>query len=439
MSSVKEMDFSIQSLGPAKIPTTHRPIHYSTDEEHILYDVTVKHFEECREKGIAPASFEIAGPRRKIYFDPSKVKAAIVSCGGLCPGINDVIRALVMCLHYHYGVQNILGIRHGFRGFIPKYGYSPLDLTPKSVADIHERGGSILSSSRGNQDVGDIVDAMERMNVSLLFCIGGDGTLRAAKAISEEVNKRCLKLSVVGIPKTIDNDLCYIEKTFGFETAFTIGIDALRSAHLEALGAPNGIGLVKIMGRHSGYLAANAALALNDVNFVLVPEVHFDLEGENGLFSHLKKRIETRGHVVILAAEGSGQEFFRGESKYDASGNVKLNDIGIYLKDRIQEYFNGINFEINLKYIDPSYIIRSTPANANDSIFCTLLATNAVHAAMAGKTDLVIGRWNNVFVHVPISAVISKRNTVDPDGMLWQSVLEATGQPASMINGKTDN
>jgi 6-phosphofructokinase 1 len=396
--------------------------------------VTLESLREYGRTGIEPPSMERAGPREYLYFDPSKVKAAIVTCGGLCPGINDVIRSLVMCLHYNYGVKNILGIRYGFQGLIPEYGHPTLDLEPRMVDDIHEKGGSILSSSRGNQDIGEIVDALERMNISILFCIGGDGTLKAAQRIAHEIDTRGVKIAVVGIPKTIDNDLCYMEKTFGFETAFTIGIDAIRSAHLESKGAPNGIGLVKIMGRHSGYLAANAALALNDANFVLIPEVPFDLDGPNGFLHHLSSRLKDRHHAVILVAEGAGQEFFEKDDEYDASGNVKLHDIGLYLKDQINRYFMDTETEVNLKYIDPSYLIRSTPANANDSIFCSLLSTNAVHAAMAGKTGLVVGKWNNTFVHVPIKTVISRRNRVSTDSVLWQNVLEATGQPKSMVN-----
>jgi len=428
------MDFGIQQLGPCGVPSPVRTTEFVSDQERILYNVFMTAVKGYQEMGEELPGFEQAGPRQTIYFDPSKVKAAIVSCGGLCPGINDVIRSLVMCLHYRYGVGNILGIRYGYQGLIPRYGHEVLELTPEMVVDIHEDGGSFLSSSRGQQDTGEMVDALERMNVNLLFCIGGDGTLRGAQALVDEIAARRLKIAVVGVPKTIDNDMCFIDKTFGFETAFTVGIDAIRSAHLEALGAPNGIGLVKIMGRHSGYLAANAALAMNDANFVLVPEVPFELEGPKGLLEALRVRLERRHHAVILAAEGAGQEFFDNEESLDASGNLRLNDIGILLKQRIPEYFAGLGMEVNLKYIDPSYIVRSTPANASDSIYCTLLAFNAVHAAMAGKTGMAVGRWNNVFTHVPIKAVVSERNTISPQGILWQNVLEVTGQPRSMVN-----
>jgi 6-phosphofructokinase 1 len=430
------VDFDVEELGPCRVKTPVQSTEFVSDQEGVLYEILLSQVKESMEQGRELPAFQLAGPRQMIYFDPSKAKAAIVSCGGLCPGINDVIRSLVMCLRYRYGVRNILGIRYGYQGLIPSYGHEVLELTPELVVRIHEDGGSFLSSSRGQQDVGEMVDALERMNVNMLFCIGGDGTLQGAQAIVEEILRRKLKMAVIGLPKTIDNDICYIDKTFGFETAFTIGIDSVRSAHVEATGAPNGIGLVKTMGRHSGYLAANAALAMNDVNFVLIPEVPFDLEGPKGLLEALRGRLERRAHAVILVAEGAGQEFFEVREGFDSSGNIRLNDIGLLLKDRINRHFRDIGMEVNLKYIDPSYIVRSTPANPSDSIYCTRLAFNAVHAAMAGKTGAVIGRWNNIFTLVPIRATVSARNSISPQGAMWQSVLEVTGQPPSMVNDK---
>lgn len=427
--------FTIENLGRCRIPSPVGTDDFVPDGERILHDVCLDRVSDKLARGEEPPSFERAGPRREIYFDPTKTKAAIVSCGGLCPGINDVIRSLVMCLHYRYGVRNILGICYGYRGLIPRYGHDVTELTPSVVERIHEAGGSFLSSSRGHQDIGEMVDALERMNCSILFCIGGDGTLRGAQAIAEEIRARHLKIAVVGLPKTIDNDMCYIEKTFGFETAFTVAVSAIRSAHLEAKGAPNGIGLVKLMGRESGYLTANAALALNDANFVLIPEVAFDMEGESGFLEALCRRMASRHHAVILTAEGAGQTFFEHDDAHDASGNKRLHDIGTYLKERINGYFRDRGEEVNLKYIDPSYIVRATPANASDSIYCTLLGVNAVHAAMAGKTNMVVGKWNNIFTHVPIAAVTSRRNQIDPNSTLWQSVLEVTGQPRNMVNG----
>jgi 6-phosphofructokinase 1 len=352
-----------------------------------------------------------------------------VTCGGLCPGLNDIIRSIVLELHYGYRVRNIYGIRYGLQGFIPEFGHNIIDLTPDEVTNIHERGGSVLGSSRGPQEVSDIVDCLERMNVGILFMIGGDGTLMAATRIADAIEQRHLKISVVGVPKTIDNDIYLVSRSFGFETAVDVATRAIMSAHNEAAGYPNGIGLLKLMGRHSGFIAATATLAQQDVNFVLIPEVNFDLDGPNGLLSALEKRLADRGHAVIVAAEGAGQKFFDDETtERDASGNIKLKDIGLYLKEAIISHFDAKNTGITIKYIDPSYMIRSLPANANDRVFCNFLGRNAVHAGMAGKTNLLIGHWNNFFVHVPMKTVAGKRKQINPTGTLWRSALEATGQ-----------
>jgi 6-phosphofructokinase 1 len=308
-----------------------------------------------------------------------------------------------------------------------------MELVPDRVVEIHRFGGSILGSSRGYGDrVIEVVDTLERMNINMLFTIGGDGTQKGALLIFEEISKRQLKIAVVGIPKTIDNDLSFVQRSFGFETAVSKALDAVAGAHVEALGAPNGIGIVKVMGRQSGFIAAHTALAINEVNYVLVPEVPFDLEGENGLLGHLEKRLRNRGHAVILVAEGAGQDLLESSNEIDASGNRKLPDIGIFLKDRITAYFHGKEMEINLKYIDPSYIIRSAPPNPNDSIYCERLGVNAVHAAMAGRTGTLISLINDRLVHVPIRMAVSQVSRIDPDKELWRDVIDATGQPLSM-------
>ncbi len=386
--------------------------------------------------GKSPPAFEKAGPRSRIYFDPSKARAAIVTCGGLCPGINNVIRELVRTLFLAYDVRTIFGIPYGFEGFVPRYGHEPVMLDPDVVDEIHEQGGSVLASSRGQQSTEDIVDCLERMNISMLFTIGGDGTLRAAHEIHNEVTKRGLKIAVVGVPKTIDNDIAYVQKTFGLETAFSIAGQAIRSAHVEAKGAPYGLGLVKVMGRLSGFIAANAALALNEVNFVLIPEVPFDLEGPEGLFAALERRFQRKNHAVIIVAEGAGQEHLNCDlSRRDPSGNPVLADIGVFLRDALIAHFKSRGHRVSLKYIDPSYMVRAAPANAHDAIYCIQLAQNAAHAAMAGKTGLLVGSWNDFFTHVPLELAISKRNTLSPEDPLWLNVLFATGQPEKMRAG----
>ncbi|MBN2353452.1 MAG: ATP-dependent 6-phosphofructokinase [Spirochaetales bacterium] len=408
---------------------------YVADDDTVVLLHDGKKIEAAVKRGDSLPAFVKAGPRDKIFFSPRRVRAAIVTCGGLCPGINNVIRALVMELHYSYGVESIWGVPYGFRGFIKDYGLPARRLTPDLVKGIHELGGSFLGSSRGPQPTAAIVDWLREKEISILFAIGGDGTLRGAADIDAEVARRGLAVSVVGIPKTIDNDIPYVEKTFGLETAFAVATEAIRSAHTEALGAPGGIGLVKLMGRYSGFIAANAALALNEVNFVLIPEVPFDLEGPKGFLALLKQRLSEKDHAVIVAAEGAGQELFgKRDRASDNSGNRKLGDIGLFLKERIRGYFAGEAMDVTMKYIDPSYLIRSVAAHAADAVYCLQLAQHAVHAGMRGYSGLVVGRWNGQFTYVPLALANSARKFVSPDGELWRAVLEATGQPYRMTN-----
>jgi 6-phosphofructokinase 1 len=432
------IETGIQALGETKIPSPmlkieHGGIHhlFVSDEDRVMINIKRADIEAMIAKGISPPAFELAGPRRKVYFDASKLRCAIATCGGLCPGLNDIIRAIVLELHYRYGVKIIYGVRHGLEGFIPEYNHDFLDLTPAKVTAIMNMGGSILGSSRGAQDIDRIADCLETNNIGILFMVGGDGTLMAASKIADVIAHRGLKISVVGIPKTIDNDIYLVSRSFGFDTAVDVARLAIQSAHNEAIAYPNGVGLIKLMGRHSGFIAATAALAQQDANFVLIPEVDFDLDGPGGLMAAIETRVTSRGHAVIVVAEGAGQKFFEDvDERRDASGNIRLNDIGPFLRDAIKAHFAGRNIPLNVKYIDPSYMIRSLPANANDSVFCGFLGRDAVHAGMAGKTKLVIGHWNNHFVHLPMVATAGRRKQVRPNGKLWTTVLESTGQPS---------
>jgi len=426
----------ILTLGKATLPSPLQKraaemgsIGFVSDQSRVIIEVDDSRVSRMIKDEKPLPCFELAGPRFQIFFDPSKLRCALVTCGGLCPGINDIIRSIVLELHYAYGVQHIFGVRYGMQGFIAKYGHDLVDLSPETVVNIHDRGGTVLGSSRGPQDVDEIIDSLERMNIGLLFMIGGDGTLTAAGRIADAIIDRGLKISVVGVPKTIDNDIYMVSRSFGFDTAVDVATQAIISANNEAEGYPNGIGLIKLMGRHAGFIAATAVLAQQDVNFVLIPEVDFDLEGPAGLLSALEKRLADRKHAVIVVAEGAGQKFFRDDkTEQDASGNIKLKDIGLYLKETISSYFADKGIEISIKYIDPSYMIRSLPANANDRVFCNFLGRNSVHAGMAGKTSMLIGHWNNHFVHVPMQVLADKRKKVAPKGSLWRSTLGATGQ-----------
>ncbi|MFW6274391.1 MAG: ATP-dependent 6-phosphofructokinase [Spirochaetota bacterium] len=443
MSKQNEKDYSVPSLGARKITSPIKMstqdgdmfANYVSDDEKILYHIEGVVGEDLQVCFEPHELLEKAGPREKIYFNPKHVHAAIVTCGGLCPGLNNVIRAVVRCLWYRYGIYRITGIQNGYRGFLPETGFEPIELDPEIVDDIQTKGGTILKSARGGGDrVEEIADAIERMNISMLFTIGGDGTQRGALEVAEELERRKLNISIIGIPKTIDNDLSFIQRSFGFDTAVTEAVKAVSAAHTEAHDTINGIGLVKVMGRESGFIAAHTALAMSDVNFCLIPESPFDLDGDNGLFIHIKRRLEDRNHAVILVAEGAGENLTNDTGEEDLSGNKRLQDIGFVLKEKIKQYFTKDGMEVNIKYIDPSYMIRSAAANPNDSIYCSRLGANAVHAAVSGKTKTLISMVHDNFVHVPMRVAVSKRRHVDVEGSLWRDVLENTRQPMSMKN-----
>ena len=422
---IATLDTAIDVLGPPRWPS---PLglnnesgdliaNYTPDEARILVDPTGEH----------ATTFELAGPRERNHFLGKDVAAGIVTCGGLCPGMNNVIRALVMQLWHAYGVRRVLGFRHGLLGLTPETPDEPMVLTPDGVKRIHRSGGTILGSSRGPRAPTALVDTLQRHELDMLFCIGGDGTMRAAETIYREVERRGASIGVIGVPKTIDNDLRWNERTFGFDTAVSVATDAIRAAYVEATGAPRGVGLVRLMGRHSGFIAASAALASRDANLVLIPELPFDLHGDHGVLAYIRWRIRHRRRCVIVVAEGAGQRHLVCSGDQDPSGNRRLEDIGLFLKDTITRELHDDG--ITLKYIDPSYIVRAAPANAADSIFCGQLAQDAAHAAMAGKTGMVVGLWLNRFTHVPLRAVTSGRKCVDLDGAFWRATVEATGQP----------
>ena len=434
-------DLEIDILGACAYPSplaerlAQATIHYVGQADRVLLDDRLSQvLEQNAQPGKAP-TFELAGPRHQVFFQPGRLKCGIVTCGGLCPGLNNVVRGLVVELTHGYGVGQIYGFRYGYEGLVRRHGLGPVRLTPTVVSDAHQAGGTMLGTSRGNQDPREMVDRLQELDIGVLFVIGGDGTFRGAMSLVAEIQRRGLPIGVIGIPKTIDNDIHFIDRSFGFETAFSAAVDVIRSAHVEATGARNGIGVVKLMGRHSGFIACHAALASTDVDVVLIPEIPIVLEGPGGLFEYLEARLEQESHALIVVAEGAGQdlcvEATEGPRATDASGNVRLADIGVVLRDKIISHFRRRRTEITLKYIDPSYHIRSVPASPADSVYCWHLARNAVHAAMAGNTNMAIGRWHGHFVHVPMPLATRFRKQVNVEGDLWAAVVESTGQPYS--------
>ena len=423
------LDFTTARLGQCRFLSPLSGVRFIGDDERVLYHARLEDIRAWISQCVDPPAMEAAGPRERLFFDPSQLACGIVTCGGLCPGLNDVIRSIVLSLYHHYGVRQVYGFRFGYEGLVPRHGHTALKLTPDAVNRIHEIGGTVLGSSRGPQDVAEMVKTLVNLKIGILFAIGGDGTLRGAQAIADEATRHGTALSVIGIPKTIDNDVSFVQKTFGFETAVSEARRAIYAANTEAEAACNGIGLVKLMGRDCGFIAAYSVLVDSHANFCLVPEVPFAIER---FLVELERRLERRGHAVIVAAEGAGQNLMQKTAELDASGNVKYGDIGLFLRDAIKEHFSRAGIKVSIKYIDPSYTIRSVPANPHDSAFCLLLGHNAVHAGMTGRTNMVVSFWNHQFTHVPISLAVSHRKKIDPEGTLWNSVLACTGQPVEM-------
>lgn len=429
---------NVDVLGERTIASPVRHHEFIRDGERILVTENENFLKYIAAKLGHMPTFERAGPLERIFHDPSWTRVGIVTAGGLCPGLNNVIKGLVEILSFDYGVKSIFGIRFGYAGLNPSCGYQPMMLDPDTVDTIHELGGTILGSSRGQQPTDVIVDTLVRMNINILFCIGGDGSLRCARDVAEECMRRGLRISVVGIPKTIDNDLNFVGRSFGFETAVAEAANVIRSAHVEAKGTAGGIGLVKLMGRDSGFIAAYASIANPVVNFCLVPEMAFALEGPNGILQALENRFAAgKTHAVVVVAEGAGQDLILGEpERRDASGNILKKDIGEFLKRKIAEHFKALGIASSVKYFDPSYTIRSVPARGTDAIRCYMLARNAVHAAMAGRTNCVVGNLGESYALVPIKLATIERQRISLKSDLWRSVMDATGQEFYFAGGE---
>jgi 6-phosphofructokinase 1 len=374
-----------------------------------------------------------AGPRKTVHFEPTKVRAAIVNCGGLCPGLNSVIHWLVRTLYELYDAEKVFGVVGGYNGFTGEY--APVELTLDSVADCHHAGGTMLASSRGGFDLEKIIGFLLEYQIDQLYIIGGDGTHRGANKVAFECISRGLNISVAGIPKTIDNDIDVIDRSFGFLTSVEMAQSAIASAKVEArCNLPNGIGVVKLMGRSAGFIAAYATLASGDVDLCLIPEVDIEVEGPNSCLTHLRERVKAQGYAVVVVAEGAGEELLGQNTEKDSGGNRKLPKIGEFVKDQVIKNFEQAGSSATVKYIDPSYMIRSVRANSSDAMLCMLLAQNAVHGSMAGYTAFTTGLVNNRLVYIPIDRIVSSSPRVmDPTGRTWERVLSMTGQPSPAL------
>ncbi len=371
-----------------------------------------------------------AGPKKYIFFKKEDVCAALVTCGGLCPGLNVVIREIVMTLWWGYKVRNIWGVRWGYHGFYTA-GDNFIKLNPERVKDIHQLGGSILGAGRDVFDEKTILEAIVAHGINQLYVIGGDGTHKGIQRLANEIRKRKLKIALVGVPKTIDNDIQIIDYSFGFSSAVQAAVKAIESANVEANCAENGIGLVRVMGRDVGHIAMQASLASRDVNICLVPEFKFDIHGEHGLLKYLfDTRLKEKHHCVIVVAEGAALGV--SDVKLVEEGkDPRSVDIGKWLKGQIEAYAKEHNQSVILKYIDPSYMVRTVPANSVDRQFCSVLAQNAVHGAMAGFTNFTCGIIRGISVNLPISLVAEgEKNRIMYEDRGWQRLLASTNQPA---------
>lgn len=408
-------------------------------------------------RALAPRSARSADP-------PPRTPAAlgIVTCGGLCPGLNNVIREIVYSLHRQYGCTSVFGIRGGYHGFVdeenPPFLLLPLDsdaqhyqnteghvaltingvektLEALSVMQIHHEGGTVIASARGGHDTQAICTFLAVNNIQQLYVVGGDGTQRGALKIANAAKQLNLDCTVAGIPKTIDNDVAYLDRSFGFESAVEQAVQAVRAATVEArCNKPNGIGVVKLMGRSAGFIASQAALSAGDVDLCLVPECPLVLQGPTGCLPHLHRCVKEKGYGVVVVAEGAGEDVLGKSAEMDAGGNRKLPPIGEFMKTQINSYFKEQGDAATVKYIDPSYMVRSGPANAADSMLCLRLAQNAVHGSMSGMTGFITGVVHNRIVYLPMDMVVAKSPTsMNPFGHTWERVLSYTLQPSTRV------
>ncbi|XP_030452484.1 ATP-dependent 6-phosphofructokinase 6-like isoform X1 [Syzygium oleosum] len=431
LEDVPHLTDYIENLPTYPNPLRSHPGYAVVKQYFVNVDDTVPQKVVVHKDGPRGTHFRRGGARQQVYFESDEVHACIVTCGGLCPGLNTVIREIVCGLYHMYGVTKILGIDGGYRGF---YSKNTITLNPKVVNDIHKRGGTILGTSRGGHDTLKIVDSIQDRGINQVYIIGGDGTQKGAAVIYEEIRRRGLKVAVAGIPKTIDNDIPVIDKSFGFDTAVEEAQRAINAAHVEAESVENGIGVVKLMGRYSGFIAMHATLASRDVDCCLIPESPFYLEGNGGLYEFIEKRLKENGHMVIVIAEGAGQDLVTESlqmNQQDASGNKLLQDVGLWISHKIKDHFaRQQKMAITLKYIDPTYMIRAIPSNASDNVYCTLLAQSAVHGAMAGFTGFTVGLVNTRHTYIPLNRVTERQNKVVITDRMWARLLSSTNQPS---------
>jgi len=402
--------------------------HFVNPDELVMgHIITNDSKQAARDSETANGCFR-ANATRHIYWDPKDVRAAIVTCGGLCPGLNSVVRELTDCLYNEYGVKDILGMRGGYHGLSNPEELTPMYLTPKIVNEIHMKGGSVLMAGRGGNDCIRIVDKLKERDINMLFVVGGDGTQSGAHALFLEARKRKMPISIVGVPKSIDNDVMYFDKTFGFESAVAEAVSVIRGSFVEATSANRAVSIVKLMGRDAGFVSMYAAVASNLVDLCLIPEVDVKLQD---VLAYVDKVLAQKGYMVVAVAEGAGQNFVESEG-VDPTGHTKYGDVGVFLRDAINEHLKRSDDGGRSFYFDPSYMIRAVPANPIDHIFCSRLSRDAVHTAMRGYTGVCVGPIHNIIIIMPMNNIASRQKTVNVHRNMWQVCVHQSGMPQQL-------
>lgn len=446
-------------------------------------------------------TFPEAGPRENLVYPmesrdgaTDSLQVGVLVSGGIAPGINAVIKGIVdrHTLYSNHAKENddtsydleIIGYRDGFSGLLSG---SHIKLNRKKVRDFANKGGSLLGTSRyhplldlddpGKRDsaVRDIISNLK--DIDILYVIGGDGSMRAAHMIWTRAQRmhaegEASKLSVVAIPKTMDNDILWVWQSFGFMSAVEKAKQFVLQLHTEASSNPR-LGIMQLFGSDSGFVVTHAALASGVCDYVLIPEADFSMEV---LCEFIKKKLKSRykrgqdgksPFGMILMAEtaiprdginspgckyiddpdvGLEKEEKIAIEKFIADGRRvqgqtqdALRRGGIKIISRVVQkeirqmkpgqYWEKFRVFTN----EPRHLIRAIDPSVQDVIFGQRMGTLAVDNAMAGYTDFMISQWLTEYVLVPLKLVVLGRKRVPQKGIFWKSVLANTGQPHEMV------
>ena len=446
----------VELLGPLTVPNPASEESvglYRTPEARKTVTADMDVIAQFQARAQPVPAFLEAGPRRMLFHEPQSVRAVVVTSGGLAPGLNCVVHGIVTRHWNTYGVNaarrgGIFGIYDGFVGLYNK----PLDKTPASLRpEITEpwldRGGSMLGARRFHeQELGELADQITANlalnDINILYVIGGDGSLKVAHEIAQRAKAR--NISVVGIPKTMDNDVLWVWQSFGFNTAVQKAAEVVNTMHAEAESTRR-VGLIELFGAESGFVAANATLASGHVDLVLVPEIFLALCPQqceallDRFIEYLSQTVRSkeRAHAIVVLAEGVGELFKQRQVKLGGqpvSGKNFAGELRDFLQGGLKDPLGRV---VDVFVNQPRHNIRAVPANAYDQIYCARLGALAVDNALAGYTDVMVSQWLTEYVLVPLELVALGKKSIPPGGMFWKQVVSSTGQPFPASSGKT--